>query len=190
MSSPSPVTLANRRIPFATACRWAGIEIPGDVTEHGLKIYCPFGEFSHEDGGAQPAFRVYPDHGWCFAEQMYFSPAGICAAVWDCTVEEAAREMLERAGIADPDYREQWQRLVDWSQPVDLDGLAAALQVWCARTDPDWQVRQYDSAVAAKRAACLGLLAKVRTEADCRLWLAGCKRAMASVLNEGERNAG
>ena len=87
----------------------------------------------------------------------------LCAAVWDCMPEEAARQMLELAGIADPDYREQWQRLTDWSQPPDVDALASALRAWCARTDPQWRVRQYDSGVAGKLAACLGLLSRVRT---------------------------
>jgi hypothetical protein len=90
--------------------------------------------------------------------------------------------MLTQAGVADPDYREQWQRLTDWSQPADVDGLAAALRVWCSRTDPQWAVHQYDKPVADKLAACLGLLARVRTEADWPVWLAGCKAAMAQVL--------
>jgi len=164
--------------------------VPGDVPEHGLKIYCPFGEYAHSDGGAEQAFRIFPDHGWCFACSEYFSPVKLCAAVWDCTAEEAARQMLELAGIADPDYREQWKRLTDWSQPPDVDALASALRAWCARTCPRWRVRQYDSVVAGKLAACLGLLSRVRTEEDCRSWLAGCKRAMAQVLTEGVRDAG
>lgn len=114
----------------------------------------------------------------------------LCAVAWDCTAEEAARQMLELAGVADPDYREQWKRLTDWSQPPDIDGLASALRVWCGRTVPQWRVRQYDSGVAAKLAACLGLLSRVRTEEDCRAWLAGCKKAMAQVLDEGAGNAG
>ena len=61
MSQDSPVALANRRIPFATACRWAGIDVPGDVTEHGIKVHCPFEEYSHSDGGAEMAFRVFPE---------------------------------------------------------------------------------------------------------------------------------
>ena len=183
----SPVALANRKIPFAAACRWAGAEVPGDVPEHGLKVYCPFGEYAHDDGGAEPAFRVYPDHGFCFACGESFTPVKLCAAAWGCTPEEAARQMLEMAGIADPDYREQWQRLTDWSQPPDVDGLASALRAWCVRTDPRWPSRQYDGAVAARLAACLGLLPRVRTEADCRTWLSGCKKAMAQVL---EKEAG
>ena len=186
----SPVALANRLVPFATACRWAGIDVPGGVPEHGIKVYCPFGEYSHSDGGAEMAFRVFPDHGWCYAEAMYFSPVKICAVTWDCTDTEAARQMLELAGYADPDYREQWKRLTDWSQPPDVDALASALRAWCSGNDPQWRVRQYDSGVAAKLAACLGLLSRVRTEEDCRAWLAGCKKAMAQVLDEGERDAG
>ena len=182
----SSVARANR-IPFAFACRWAGVEVPGDVTGSGYKTYCPFGEYAHDDGGTQPAFRVYADHGYCFACQEHFSPVKLCALAWDCTTEEAARQMLEMAGIADPDYRQQWQSLVDCSQPPDLDGLAAALRAFCARTDPRWRVRQYDSGVAARLAACLGLLSRVRTDEDCRVWLAGCKKAMARVL--GERDA-
>jgi hypothetical protein len=186
----SPVSLANRRIPFAAACRWAGVEVPGDVPEHGLKVHCPFEEYAHDDGGREPAFRVYPDHAWCFGCGERFSPVKLCAAVWDCTAEEAAREMLERAGIADPDYREHWKRLVDWSQPPDLDGLASALRIHCASVSPEWKTRQYDKPVAGKLADCMKLLALVRTEKDCRTWLAGCKRAMTSALGKGERDAG
>lgn len=193
MSGESPVAAANREIPFPAACRMAGLEMPGDVPEHGLKMYCPFGEYAHEDGGAQPAFRVYPDHAYCFACQEWFTPVKLCAAVWDCTPEEAARQMLERAGVADPDYRAHWKRLVDWSQPPDLDGMAGALRAACAAISPDWKARQYDKPVAGKLADCLKLLALVRTEADCRAWLAGCKKAMAQVLcregdGEGERD--
>jgi hypothetical protein len=188
--SQSPVVLANRRIPFATAARWAGIDVPGDVTSNGMKIHCPFGAYAHDDGGAEPAFRVYPDHAWCFAEGEHFSPVRICALMWDCTMTEAARQLLEMAGIADPDYRERWQRLNDWSQPPDLDALAAALRTWCAGAYPRWRARQYDSQVSAKLTACLGLLSRVRTEADCRAWLAGCKRAMESVMEEGDSGAG
>lgn len=164
----------------------AGIEVPGGASERGTRIWCPWGEFSHPDGGAEAAFRVYYDHGFCFAEGAYFSPAGICAAVWDCTITEAARQMLELAGISSPDYREHWRSVVDWSQPPDLDALAATLRLWCAERYPQWRARQYDKPVAGKLAACLGLLGKVRTEADCRMWLSGCKRVMKSVLDEGE----
>jgi hypothetical protein len=186
----SPVALANRSVSFPVACAWAGIDVPGDVPEGGWKTYCPFGEWAHEDGGAQPAFRVYRDHGYCFAEAERFSPVRLCALAWDCTQEEAAREMLARSGVADPDYREQWKRLVDYRQPVDVDGLARLLRTWCARTSPRWAVRQYDKTVADKFAGCLKLLALVRDEADCRAWLAGCKKVMAQVLGEGERDAG
>ena len=92
----------------------------------------PVQEWAHDDGGAETAFRVYPDHGFCFACGEYFTPVKLCALAWDCTPDEAARQMLELAGVADPDYREQWQRLVNWSQPADVDGLASALRVWCA----------------------------------------------------------
>jgi hypothetical protein len=185
--SQSPVALANRSVPFALACVWTGMEVPGDVAGSGYKTYCPFGELSHDDGGAEPAFRIYPDHGFCFACGERFSPVKLCALAWDCTPEEAAREMLERAGVADPDYREHWKRLVDWSQPPDMDGLAAALRAFCSGIDPQWKVRQYDKPVADKLAACLRLLALVRTEQDCRAWLAGCKKAMMQVLGEGAR---
>ena len=186
----SPVALANRRIPFATAARWAGIDVPAGVPEHGLKVYCPFGEYSHDDGGASPALRVYPDHAYCFAEQEWFTPVKLCALTWGCTPEEAARQMLAQAGVADPDYREHWKRLVDRSQPPDVDGLAAALRIWCRGNDPRWPVRQYDEPVAGKLAQCLGLLSWVRTEADCRIWLAGSKKAMSQVLGRRLREQG
>lgn len=190
MSQLSPVALANRRIAFATAARWAGLEVPPDVPEHGIKMHCPFEDWAHSDGGRDPAFRVYPDHAWCFACGEKFSPVKLCALVWDCTQDEAARQMLERAGIADPDYRVRWQRLVDYSQPPDVDGLAFALRTWCARTYPGWRVRQLDEPVARRFAQCLGLLDRVHDGADCRVWLDGCKQVMAKVLSEGERRDG
>lgn len=185
--SQSPVAAANRAVPFALACAWAGLDVPGDVASGGYKTYCPFGEIAHDDGGAEPAFRVYTDHGYCFACAESFSPVKLCALAWDLTAEEAAREMLERAGVADPDYREHWKRLVDWSQRPDVDSLARTLRTYCAAVCPQWRVRQYDRPVADKLAACLRLLGMVRTEEDCRTWLAGCKQAMAQVLGEGAR---
>lgn len=185
--SASPVALANEKIPFPVACRWLDIDVPGEVTEAGIKVFCPFGEIAHEDGGAARALNVHMTWGYCFAEQEHFTPVKLCALAWDCTAEEAARQMLERAGIADPDYRQQWQRLVDYRQPPDLDSLARSLRTYCAVVCPGWRSRQYDGPVAGKLADCLRLLALVRTESDCRAWLAGCKKAMEQVLGEGAR---
>ena len=95
---PSPVALANRQVPFARACAWAGMEVPGDVAASGYKTYCPWGELAHDDGGAEPAFRVYSDHGYCFACQEAFSPVKLCALAWDCTPEEAAPASFGREG--------------------------------------------------------------------------------------------
>jgi hypothetical protein len=186
MSPDSALAKANR-LPFALACRWAGVEVPGDPAEGGYKTYCPFGELAHDDGGREPSFRVYADHAWCFACGEYFSPVKLCSAIWGLPAEDASRQMLELAGVSDPDYKEQWKRLLDISQAPDLDSLAAALRMWCARFIPDWSSRQYDSDVSGRLAACVSLLGKVRTEADCRSWLDGCKQVMAQVIGKETR---
>jgi hypothetical protein len=165
--------IANERVSFDKAMQWAGQD--GAVTrERGVKVTCP----SCDEAGA---LRVYPNHGWCFAEQRYFSPVGLLAEVWEMDNETAAKAALDKIGYAPPGYPELWEAAQRPPEPA-LDDLATALRLYCARVCPDWATQQYDDAVADLMARCLGALRVVRTEEDCRKWLAVTKTAMGRVL--------
>jgi hypothetical protein len=182
MARPSLVAVANRHVPFPTACRWAGIEFYGEAQERGTKVYCPFGEFEHPDGGREPALRIYPDHGWCFAENRYFSPVSLLADVWRVSRDDAAAQALDKAGYVPADYAHLWEH-AQRVPPPDRDALAQALTAFCEGVFPDWRRAQYDDPrVRTQLARCLGLLPLVETEEHCKVWLDACKRAMLQVM--------
>lgn len=166
--------IANERISFDKAMQWAG-EAGTVARERGVKVACP-------SCGEAAAMRVYPDHGWCFAEQRYFSPVRLLAEVWEMDEETAAKAALDKIGYAPPEYPDLWEIAARPPEPA-LDDLATALRLYCARTCPDWAARQYEDAVSGLMARCLGALRAVRTEEDCRKWLAVAKTAMGRVLS-------
>lgn len=176
-SRPEPlVAIADRVVPFPVAARWAGIDAGGRA-----KAHCPF-EFEHDDGGLEQAFRVYDDHGYCFAEQKYFTVTILLAAQWDVTREDAAAKALRDYGWRPVGYAHLWADVTS-ERPPDREALRQALWVWCATRCVLWDRRQYDPVVADKLARCYGLLPLVHSAADCEKWLDGCKRAMAPYLS-------
>src|SRR5271156_6449643 len=93
--------VADRVIPCPVAARWAGVDAGGRA-----KAHCPFG-FEHDDGGREQALRVYDDHGWCFAEQRYFTVTLLLAAVWGgnpgrCRHRRLAAARLEACQLRAP----------------------------------------------------------------------------------------
>lgn len=145
-------------------------------------MHCPLGALEHPDGGAEPAFRVYPDHGWCFACQRYFSPVSLLAVAWELDREDAAAEALRRYGWKPASYAHLWEEAQREPLP-DREALAGALTAWCASQCADWRQRQYDQLVSGQLARCLSLLPLVRTRDDCGIWLEACKKAMAHYLS-------
>lgn len=173
----SLIAVANEVIPFPVAARWAGISAGGRA-----KTYCPFGAVEHIDGGVEQALRVYKDHGWCFAEQRYFSVVTLLAAVWEADREDAAAEALRRYGWKPVDFAHLWEQVSQEPAP-DRDALAQALTTWCSAQCPSWRQRQREDRTADKLARCLGLLPLVHTREDCGKWLSACKQAMAPYLS-------
>lgn len=176
---PQPESLAeiaDRVVPFPAAARWAGVDAGGRA-----KAHCPFG-IIHDDGGAEQSFRVYEDHGYCFAGCGYFTATRLLAEAWEVTREDAAAEALRRAGWRPASYAHLWAS-VTRERPPDRDALRAALTVWCSARCPDWDRRQYDQRTADKLARCYGLLPLVKTREDCVRWLEACKAAMAPYLS-------
>lgn len=176
MPRESLVAIADRVIPFPVAARWAGVDAGGRA-----KVHCPFG-FEHDDGGREQALRVYPDHGYCFAQQRFFTVTMLLAAVWEVTRDDAATEALRRYGWKPASYAHLWEGVMQPREP-DRDALRAALAIWCSAHCADWDTRQYDDVAAGRLAQCYGLLPLVRTEQECEDWLRACKQAMAPYLS-------
>ena len=175
--------LANSRMTIATACTLAGM----DVDEHYTgKLYCPFGEIFHLDGGSSKAFRVYSgdNSAWCFAGCGYFTPVRMVAKVKDFSDAEAAQWILDQTNYVPPDYESQWAALMAAPVLVDTDGLSAALMVSCARVDPRWEDRQFDPDIAASLRRCLEMLPKVKTPDDATQWLSVTKQFMHRALGD------
>jgi hypothetical protein len=172
MRLKSVIAVANEKVPFTTAAGWAGLG--SDSRDRGMKVTCL-------SCGGQGALRVFPDHAYCFGERKYYTPVSLLAEFWEMDFEHAAVKALEKIGYRLPDYTDQWALAARDPEPARAE-LAAALQLWCEANCPDWAARQYGDAEARKLAQCLGLLPRVRTEEDCRKWLAKCKEAMGRVL--------
>jgi hypothetical protein len=163
------------------AARLAGVEVPS-ASSH-KKLYCPFGEFSHADGGDEPAFRVYSDHAFCFACWQWWTPVSLCASVWEVAEELVAERLLREAGVTPLTYQEQWDQAVA-APMIDHAALTQALKTRCLREHVDWNQRQYDPDVAEYLAKCLGLLIQVTSEDEARQWLETCAVVMRAVLRK------
>lgn len=178
------VAVANRKVGFATALGWAQGGAKDARVHHarerGSRAHCPFDEL-HEDLGAEAALRVYPDHGYCFAESRYLSPVAMLAEVWQLTPEDAARKALELAGWKPASLAHLWEQVSREPEP-DRDALSRALTYWCEEKAPDWRQRKYSERTSAMLACCLGLLPQVCTREECEVWLAGCKKVMLPHL--------
>lgn len=185
MKRPGPVALANAEVSIITACRIIGMRIDADyVDSRSAKLLCPFTDVYHSS--TDKSFRVYTDtnSAWCFSCKSYFSPVSLVAAAWDIPRTDAAAELLERSGYTPPSMAARWAEAVDAYEPPDALMLTEALKTYCLRTHPDWETRQYHPHIAATFSACLGLLARVRGDADADLWLTSCKSIMNRAVDE------
>ena len=182
---PNPVVYADEQVSIATACRLIGMQVP-DAVDMGrpVKVRCPFGEIYHRDGGAETAFRIYPgsNHAYCFACGQRYGPVRLVAAAWGISTRQAAVELLDRSGIKPVTLADLWAEVAERTLRPDTTMLAEALKTYCARIDPDWDVDQFDPAVAAALSGCLALLDHVGSSADADLWLTRTKQVMSTHL--------
>lgn len=177
-------TLANRHVAIETVCRLIGMDLPDVDSVRSIKVHCPFGDFSHVDGGVEAAFRVYPDSNsaYCFACSKYYSPVSLAVAAWGREPDEVAVDLLDRVGYKPASHADEWARLVTSETVPDQGALRVALDVFCSTLAEDWSVRQFDPVVAGRLADCLRLISLVRTGEDARRWLEGTKEVMRRVL--------
>lgn len=182
--SANVIQLANTHVSFSAAARWCGLEFY-EVRENGTKTHCPFEEFAHPDGGLEPAFRVYPDHGYCFACSKRFTAVSLWAEVHGLLEQDAAVQLLERSEYRPASYAHLWARAAKPPEP-DRQALAEALKTWVGHAIPDWETRQYEPGLSSCLGKALGLLPLVTTEQECSQWLAAGKKALARIAQGGD----
>lgn len=179
-------SIANRVVPMPVACRLAGVYAPDVYRDSGSKVHCPFGDFSHSDGGREPAFRIWSDHAWCFSCREWFSPVKIASRIWDVSYDQAALRLLDHVGYKPVDYAHHWQE-VSGPPALDRTAVAQALRNYCTGLAP--QDRLLEPGVAEYLSRCLGFLTQVKDETDAAEWLALSKRVMQLALQRGDAHA-
>lgn len=189
MTPADVIQTANDRLTITVACNMIGMDVDAGVATS-MKLYCPFGEIYHQDGGMSKSFRVYPEtnSAWCFAGCGYFNPVRLVAWDRDLTDLQAAEAILIETNYVPENYESKWEDLVQEREFVDTPSLSQALVTACHRMSPDWDTLQFDSFVAKRLNQCLGLLPKVRTAYDADLWLGASREVMSRAL-EGRKQA-
>jgi hypothetical protein len=179
--------LANESANIVSVCRLIGMPMPDFEFASSWKMYCPFGEVSHIDGGQAKAFRVYPETNtaYCFACGILYTPVRLLATAKDIEYDEAADMILEMAGVTEANSEERWAELTTPpTETVSTADLAEALKIFCARTVPNWKKRQLDADVSGLVQSCLDLLPRVRTQEDADKWLKAAKSVITKKLGE------
>lgn len=176
----SEIGTANQVVGIEQACVMAGMDYATGYGKH----YCPFGNLYHADGGMARSFRVYPtsNSAYCFGCSAYYNPTKLMATAKGLTEEEAAEFLLEAVGYVKPDAYSRFEAAATTVARVETSDLAEALKLVCARVCPEWETRQFDDDVAIPFATVLGLLPKVKNDADAAKWLETAKIVMKRAL--------
>ena len=178
----SLIRIANERVPMPVACRAAGLSVPDVYRDSGTKCYCPWGEMSHSDGGKEKAFRVWPDHAWCFACRKWLGPVSLYAQLCEVTYEQAAIRLLDLIGYRPVSVAHLWGEAVR-ETPPDTGALQAALRNYCVSVAPLEALTL--PVPAAYLARCNGYLTQVKDEKTAEQWLELAKTVMRTVLTGG-----
>ena len=182
---PSLIATADEQVSILDACRLIGMDLPESlVYGRNPKVHCPFEELYHRDSGIEAAMRIYVEsnHVYCFACGSAYGPVGLVAAAFDISRRQAARELLERAGIRPTTQARMWSEALEHEPALDRAALGEALKTYCRRTIPDWDSRQFEPEAAAHLARCLGVLDHVANQKEARQWLYLCKAIMTRRL--------
>lgn len=183
----NPIALANDKVSISQALMMIGMDIP-DYQYGSGKLYCPFGDLYHADGGTSKAFRVYPEtnSAYCFACGEAFRPVSLLAKAKGISDADAAEGLLEAIGYVPPTIDSRWEALITTPQQIDREALSEALKLACSRMSPTWEVDQFDELIATRFRKCLELLSKVHTEEEATQWLTVTKAVMRKTLNPEE----
>ncbi len=178
---------ANEVVEISEVLRTLGIYVPEEsFYGNSKKLHCPFG-FYHSDGGTDRAMRVYfkSNTAYCFSCNKRYSPVTLLAAKKDCSLNNAALELLESKGIKQKTLEDRWTEALE--KPIvnlDVNALADALKIYCSTVHPNWLVVQLHDDVATTLNKCFDLLRVVKTDSDALKWLNGCKQVMKRLLDK------
>lgn len=180
------IALANTEVSIVDACKLIGM--PSMDYQYSIKMYCPFGQVTHGDGGATKSFRVYMESNtaYCFACAERYTPTKLVALEKDISLEEAAQFLLELYKVK-PSVDDRWAELTA-EKPFALDSadLTESLKVYCRRIDPDWETHQFVPEVAETFQKCLSLIPLIRTEKERDQWREAAKSLMTQrLVNHG-----
>jgi hypothetical protein len=180
---------ANEHYSILSACARIGMDV--EASARARKIYCPFGNVFHSDGGDEPAMRVYEDsnHAYCFACRKYFTPSILIAMAEDIPEDRAVDSMLLELGYIKTDTGERWEA-ASAESTVNTAALAEALHIAAARIITPWSVRQYDADVVEWMSKCLALLGKVETVEQGETWLDVTKKVLQHKFGSAQRKEG
>lgn len=146
------------------------------------KLRCPYTGLYHEN---PKTLRLYPssNSAYCFSCNDYMTPTRLIAAFRELSLVEAVEWIKSETGYTPPDPEELWDAMAaeEEARP-DRQALSDALKVACSRMAPDWDSRQFDEQVSHRFSLCLGLLKRVKTEADGKVWLDKSRQAMGQIL--------
>lgn len=185
LSLKSDIALANSIVSIAFACKHIGMA-DIDYGSSGAKINCPFETLFHPGGGK--SFRMYEDanSAYCYACGQQYRPVTIVSQAKDISLDEAAEQLLEAFGYKAKTAESRYAEAVATMVKVDQHALEEALKTFCARNYPEWEILQFDDAVASKYRQCVELLPSVRTAEDTKTWLKAAKTAMTRLLGAAE----
>jgi len=181
-SSRSLVEIANKHISIWEVCRLVGVDFGGYYGTNS-KLYCPFGNITHMDGGSTKAFRVYPatETAYCFGCSQFFDAVGLYSEFSDLSREEAADFLLTESGWKEETYEEKWDKLTKKTS-IDTSGLSEALDIYCLKLNPEWEVICIESPYREAYASVMGVLPYVRNFSDADKWMNAAKEKMRKVL--------
>lgn len=188
-SSSGLIRKANEVVSIHTVCEALGVDFSSYYGSRS-KLYCPFGGVNHIDGGDSKAFKVYEDtnSAYCFACAQYYDPVSLYALAEDVTKESAAEALLEMSGWKEETFEEKWDRLSGGdNQGYDNSNLPEALNVYCARLDPDWVVNQLEEPFSSAIARCNAVAARVKDAAQADKWLTTSKKLMKGLIDDSVR---
>jgi hypothetical protein len=176
---------ANEATTISEVLMSLGIYVPeGSYYGNSKKIHCPFG-FYHSDGGIDKAMRIYykSNTAYCFSCNKRYSPVTLFSAKNDCSLTNAALELLDSKGLGFKSLEEQWEEANKKPEVIlDVSALADALKIYCSTLVDNWTILQLNDVVSSKLNACFNLLDLVKTDEDAHNWLSTCKAAMKRLL--------
>lgn len=183
-SNSSLISKANEVVDIYKVCDLIDMDFSGYYGST-AKLYCPFGNVVHIDGGSSKAFRIYSNtnSAYCFACSEYFSPVKLYATAKDVSYREAAEIILDLSGWVEETIESKWENLTKEVE-YDTSSLPEVLDLFCSRLIPSWSIERVETPYRENLAKCLEVIPKIKTQEQAIRWLEVSKSVMRKVINE------